>query len=271
MKGVEAAPVICCWFGRYQCTTVRRLCPAFFAKIVHRRRPPGASPGAPFAEIKLICIKLIPKTRGQPYYRNAFRVSARSSRPGGLFLLDGLVWAGRHWGPPSGPVRASAGAPASAPLAPSGPRRYAARSGRPAHPGGPSGPLCGPLRPLAGPPGSGGPSGPPPAVAPARRPPGRSVGPLRWSSGAGSAPPLRPRSSGSRFGLPGRRVPPPGGLARWLPWPGAAPCSPPGGGWGLSPRRRVVLHCRPLLLAPEDWERRRRTASRRSVSMSAMA
>lgn len=136
---------------------------------------------------------------------------------------------------------------------------------------GPSGPLCGPLRPLAGPPGSGGPSGPPPAVAPARRPPGRPVGPLRWSSGAGSAPPLRPRSSGSRFGLPGRRVPPLGGLARWLPWPGAAPCSPPGGGWGLSPRRRVVLHCRPLLLAPEDWERRRRTASRRSVSMSAMA
>lgn len=132
-------------------------------------------------------------------------------------MLDGLVWAGRHWGPPSGPVRASAGAPASAPLAPSGPRRYAARSGRPAHPGGPSGPLCGPLRPLAGPPGSGGPSGPPPAVAPARRPPGRSVGPLRWSSGAGSAPPLRPRSSGSRFGLPGRRVPPSGA------WPGGCP------------------------------------------------
>lgn len=55
-----------------QNTTVRRLCPAFFAKIVHRRRPPGASPGAPFAEIKLICIKLIPKTRGQPYCRKAF-------------------------------------------------------------------------------------------------------------------------------------------------------------------------------------------------------
>ena len=72
MKGVEAAPLVCCWFGRYQCTTVRRLCPAFFAKIAHRRRPPGASPGAPFAEIKLICIKLIPKTRGQPYCRKAF-------------------------------------------------------------------------------------------------------------------------------------------------------------------------------------------------------
>ena len=222
-----------------QNTTVRRLCPAFFAKIVHRRRPPGASPGAPFAEIKLICIKLIPKTRGHPYCRNAFRVSARSSRPGGLFLLDGLVWAGRHWGPPSGPVRASAGAPASAPLAPSGPRRYAARSGRPAHPGGPSGPLCGPLRPLAGPPGSGGPSGPPPAVAPARRPPGRSVGPLRCLSGAGSAPPLRPRSSGSRFGLPGRRVPPsgawPGGLPGLVPprapHPAAGGGSRPAAGW----------------------------------------
>lgn len=204
-------------------------------------------------------------------------------RPGppvrGAFFCP-KAWCGR--GGIGGPPPALFGPPPGPPppprwpvLAPSGsalgPRRYAARSGRPAHPGGPSGPLCGPLRPLAGPPGSGGPSGPPPAVAPARRPPGRSVGPLRWSSGAGSAPPLRPRSSGSRFGLPGRRVPPLGGLARWLPWPGAAPCSPPGGGWGLSPRRRVVLHCRPLLLAPEDWERRRRTASRRSVSMSAMA
>lgn len=120
-----------------QCTTVRRLCPAFFARITNRRQPPGASPGAPFARIKLICIKLIPKTRGQPYYRNAFRVSARSSRPGGLFLLDSLVWAGRHWGPPSGPVRASAGAPASAPLARARPSGVCARASA----------VCGPVRP----------------------------------------------------------------------------------------------------------------------------
>lgn len=65
---------------------MRRLCPAFFAKIVHRRRPPGASPGAPFAEIKLICIKTIPNTRGNPCSRNAFRVSDGPARfpPGSL-------------------------------------------------------------------------------------------------------------------------------------------------------------------------------------------
>lgn len=168
-----------------QSTTARRLCPAFFARITNRRQPPGDSPGAPFARIKLICIKLIPKTRGQPYCRNAFRVSARSSRPGGLFLLDSLVWAGRHWGPPSGPVRASAGAPASAPLARARPSGVCARASavcgavRSSRPSGravrPS--LRAPPAPL-GPPGSGGPAGPPPAVAPARRPPGRAAGPL---------------------------------------------------------------------------------------------
>ena len=43
-------------------------------------------------------------------------------------MLDGLVWAGRHWGPPSGPVRASAGAPASAPLARARPSGVCARA-----------------------------------------------------------------------------------------------------------------------------------------------
>ena len=120
------------------------------------------------------------------------------------------------------------------------------------------------------------------------RAPGALLGPLRLSRPRAARRGVRSAPCGGRRGLvlpprfaPGRLAlvsacrgggsPPLGGLARWLPWPGAAPCSPPGGGWGLSPRRRVVLHCRPLLLAPEDWERRRRTASRRSVSMSAMA
>lgn len=174
---------------------------------------------------------------------------------GGFLLFDGLVWAGRHWGPPSGPVRASAGAPASAPLAPSGPRRYAARSG----------PAC---------------AGPalfaPPRLAPgspvggAGRPPGRPVGPLRWSSGAGARPPA---ASGALPCLAWVLAagPPLGGLAWCLPWLGAAPCSPPGGGVGPLAPPPGGRHCWPLLLAPEDLERRRRTASRRSVSMSAMA
>ena len=191
-----------------QSTTVRRLCPAFFAKIVHRRRPPGASPGAPFAEIKLICIKLIPKTRGQPYCRNAFRVSARSSRPGGLFLLDGLVWAGRHWGPPSGPVRASAGAPASAPLARARPSGVCARASA----------VCGAVR--------------------SSRPSGRAVRPsLRAPPAPGGASGLRGpfwAPSGCRA-----RAPPAGAVGRplavlvggWFcppaPPPGASPRAPP--------------------------------------------
>ena len=65
--------------------------------------------------------------------------------------------------------------------------------------------------------------------------------------------------------------PPLGGLAWCLPWLGAAPCSPPGGGVGPLAPPPGGRHCWPLLQAPEDLERRRRTASRRSVSMSAMA
>ena len=141
--------------------------------------------------------------------------------------------------------------PSSAPLRGlrAGLRRYAARSGRPAHPGGPSGPLCGPLRPLWGPPGSGGPAGPPPAVAPARRPPGRAAGPLRWSSGAGSGPPA---ASGA-LSCPvwcWRRGPPSGA------WPGACPgLVPPraphtAAGWGPWPRRRVAVTAGPCSLPP---------------------
>ena len=185
------------------------------------------------------------------------------------------AWCGR--GGIGGPPPALFGPPPGPPPPPRWPLRglgrYAARSGRPAHPGGPSGPLCGPLRPLAGPPGSGGPSGPPPAVAPARRPPGRSVGPLRCLSGAGSAPPLRPRSSGSRFGLPGRRVPPsgawPGGLPGLVPprapHPAAGGGSRPAAGWpftagpcSLPPRTRKCGGAVPPAAAPSacrPWHR----------------
>ena len=67
-----------------QSTTARRLCPAFFDRIIVRRRSPEASPGAPSARIKLICIKLIPKTRGQPYSRKAFLVRTMGGAHGGL-------------------------------------------------------------------------------------------------------------------------------------------------------------------------------------------
>lgn len=116
----------------------------------------------------------------------------------------------------------------------------------------------------------------PPRLAPgspvggAGRPPGRPVGPLRWSSGAGARPPA---ASGALPCLAWVLAagPPLGGLAWCLPWLGAAPCSPPGGGVGPLAPPPGGRHCWPLLLAPEDLERRRRTASRRSVSMSAMA
>lgn len=106
----------------------------------------------------------------------------------------------------------------------------------------------------------------------ARAPPAGAVGrPLAVLVGGWFCPPAPPPVVWLSFRLAGAAGPPLGGLAWRSPWLGAAPCSPPGGGWGLSPRRRVALHCWPLLLAPEDLERRRRTASRRSVSMSAMA
>lgn len=220
-----------------QSTTVRRLCPAFFARITNRRRPPGASPGAPFARIKLICIKLIPKTRGQPYYRNAFRVSARSSRPGGLFLLDSLVWAGRHWGPPSGPVRASAGAPASAPLARARPSGVCARASGGMRPG--------PAR-LA-------------PVRPSLRRPGLRRGPLSAARAARRG--VRSAPCGGRRGLV-PAPPPPRGPSRARPgrwrrgppsgaWPGACPglvpprAPHPAAGWGPWPRRRVAVTAGP--------------------------
>ena len=126
--------------------------------------------------------------------------------------------------------------------------------------GGPSGPLC---------------AAPACAGVPCRRrgPPAGAFGrPLAVVVGGWFCPPAPPPVVWLSFRLAGAAGPPLGGLAWRSPWLGAAPCSPPGGGWGLSPRRRAVLHCWPLLLAPEDPEvRRRRTASRRSVSMSAMA
>lgn len=197
---------------------------------------------------------------------------------GGLFLLDGLVWAGRHWGPLSGPVRASAGAPASAPLARARPSGVCARASavcgavRSSRPSGRA------VRPsLRAPPAPGGASGLrgpfwAPSGCRARAPPAGAVGrPLAVLVGGWFCPPAPPPVVWLSFRLAGAAGPPLGGLAWRSPWLGAAPCSPPGGGWGLSPRRRVALHCWPLLLAPEDLERRRRTASRRSVSMSAMA
>ena len=66
--------------------------------------------------------------------------------------------------------------------------------------------------------------------------------------------------------------PPLGGLAWRFPWPGAAPCSPHGGGVGPLAPPPCGRYCWPLLLSPEeDAERRRRPASRRAVSISAMA
>lgn len=168
------------------------------------------------------------------------------------------AWCGR--GGIGGPPPALFGPPPGPPppprwpvLAPSGsalgPRRYAARSG----------PAC---------------AGPACAGVPCRRrgpPAGASGRPLAVVVGGWFCPPAPPPVVWLSFRLAGAAGPPLGGLAWRSPWLGAAPCSPPGGGWGLSPRRRAVLHCWPLLLAPEDLERRRRTASRRSVSMSAMA
>ena len=119
------------------------------------------------------------------------------------------------------------------------------------------------------------------------RAPGALLGPLRLSRpraarrGVPPAPcggrrrlvPAPPPPRGPSRARPGRwrRGPPLGGLAWCLPWLGAAPCSPPGGGVGPLAPPPGGRHCWPLLLAPEDLERRRRTASRRSVSMSAMA
>lgn len=181
---------------------------------------------------------------------------------GAFFCLT--AWCGRGgiggpppalFGPPPGPPPPPRWPVLAPPGSALGPRRYAARSG----------PAC---------------AGPalfaPPRLAPgspvggAGRPPGRPVGPLRWSSGAGARPPA---ASGA-FPCPAWALaagPPLGGLAWCLPWLGAAPCSPPGGGVGPLAPPPGGRHCWPLLLAPEDLERRRRTASRRSVSMSAMA
>lgn len=183
-------------------------------------------------------------------------------RPGppvrGAFFCP-KAWCGR--GGIGGPPPALFGPPPGPPppprwpvLAPSGsalgPRRYAARSGRPAHPGGPSGPLCGPLRPLAGPPGSGGPSGPPPAVAPARRPPGRSVGPLRWSSGAwpggcpGLVPPRAPHPAAGGGSRP---------AAGWSFTAGLCSLPPRTGNGGGVPPAAAPSACRPWHRSPSRY------------------
>lgn len=170
---------------------------------------------------------------------------------GAFFCLT--AWCGRGgiggpppalFGPPPGPPPPPRWPVLAPPGSALGPRRYAARSGRPAHPGGPSGPLCGPLRPRWG-----------------LRAPGALLGPLRLS---------RPRAA--RRGVPpapcgGRRrlvpaPPPPRGPSRARPgrwrrgppsgaWPGACPglvpprAPHPAAGWGPWPRRRVAVTAGP--------------------------
>lgn len=162
-------------------------------------------------------------------------------------------------------------APCSAPpLVRAGLLRSAARSALPAwrRVGRPS--LGAPPAPV-GASGLRGPSWAPSGCRAPGPPVGPSLGPLRCSSGAGSAPPLRPPWSGGRWGLPWAAGPPLGGLPWWFLRLWCRASSPPGVGRGLSPRRRAARYWWPLLLAPEDEERRRRAASRRSVSMSAIA
>ena len=113
------------------------------------------------------------------------------------------------------------------------------------------------------------------AGVPCRRrgpPAGASGRPLAVVVGGWCPPPPPPR--GPSRARPGcwRRGPPLGGLAWRFPWPGAAPCSPHGGGVGPLAPPPCGRYCWPLLLSPEeDAERRRRPASRRAVSISAMA
>lgn len=246
-----------------QSTTARRLCPAFFDQIIYRRRPPGASHGAPSARIKLICIKLIPKTRGQPYSRKDFLVSAWVLPSGRLFAVrtPGVG------GPRRGGISLRSAPPTPGPPAPSsappwglraGLLRYAARSALPAFRRVRRPLLRAPPAPL-GPPGSGGPNGAPSGYR-ARGPPvGPSLGPLRWSSGAGSAPPLRPSWSGGHWRPPGAAGPPLGGLPWWSPWPWCRASSPPGVGRGaLAPPPGGLS-----LVAPAPIPRRRRAAAPR--------
>lgn len=114
---------------------------------------------------------------------------------GGLFAVRTPGVGGPpRGGSPSGrpPAR---GAPGPGGSIRRGPQRYAARSaasrGAAALFGGPrrlAGVAAGAAGGLRG--------SPPSAVAPPGRPARRLFGPLRWSSGAGSAPPLRPRWPG---------------------------------------------------------------------------
>ena len=133
---------------------------------------------------------------------------------GGFLLFDGLVWAGRHWGPRSGPACA-------------GPALFAP-------------PRLAPGSPVGG----------------AGRPPGRPVGPLRWSSGAGARPPRR-LGGPPVLGLgAGGGAPPRGpGLALSLAW-----CRPV-----LPTRRRGgalgPAAVWPLLLAPAPFPRGGRRAA----------
>lgn len=224
---------------------MRRLCPAFFDRIIVRRRSPGASPGVPSARIKLICIKTIPKTRGKPYSHKAFLVSAWVLPSGGLFAVrtPGVGVPPRGGSPSGRPPARGPPAPSSAP--PWGLRagllRSAARSALPAwrRVGRPS--LGAPPAPV-GASGLRGPSWAPSGCRAPGPPVGPSLGPLRCSSGAGSAPPLRPPWSGGRWGLPWAAGPPLGGLPWWFLRLWCRASSPPGVGRGLSPRRRAALH-----------------------------
>lgn len=160
--------------------------------------------------------------------------------------LGGPRWPGEGGASLGAPLRPCSGLRRGPRLRPAGPssaplrglraglRRFAARAALPAwrRVGRPS--LGAPPAPV-GASGLRGPSWAPSGCRAPGPPVGPSLGPLRWSSVAGSAPPLRPPWSGGRWGLPGRRVPPSGACPGGSCGFGAGPPPRPASGGGPRP------------------------------------